>query len=151
MATLPNFAGSEISARVLPADLVEDLQRVQKAAQKISSILDLDQLIDSVVSEVIHSFGCLEAGIYLLDEDRNEVVLAGVDGCCVHDKGYRLKVGREGMVGHVASTGQIHYAPDVRKDPYYLSCGPATLSEVAIPLRAGDRLVGVFTASPASS
>ena len=77
MATLPNLAGSEISARVLASDLVEDLQRVQKAAQKITSILDLDQLIDSVVSEVMHSFGCVEAGIYLHDEARGELVLAG--------------------------------------------------------------------------
>jgi phosphoserine phosphatase RsbU/P len=147
MATLPNFAGSEISARVFPADLIEDLQRVQKAAQKITSILDLDQLIDSVVSEVMHSFGCVEAGIYLHDEVRGELVLAGVEGCADHTKGHRLKVGQDGMVGHVAATGQLHYAPDVRKDPYYLKCGPATSSEVAIPLRAGDRLVGVFTAS----
>jgi len=147
MATLPNLVGGEISARVFPADLIEDLQRVQKAAQKITSILDLDQLIDSVVSEVTHSFGCLEASVYLHDEERGEMVLAGVDGCSLHDKGHRLKVGQEGMVGHVASTGQIHYAPDVRKDPYYLTCGPATLSEVAIPLRVGERLVGVFTAS----
>jgi len=147
MATLPNLVGGEISARVFPADLIEDLQRVQKAAQKITSILDLDQLIDSVVSEVTHSFGCLEASVYLHDEERGEMVLAGVDGCSLHDKGHRLKVGQEGMVGHVASTGQIHYAPDVRKDPYYLMCGPATLSEVAIPLRVGERLVGVFTAS----
>jgi sigma-B regulation protein RsbU (phosphoserine phosphatase) len=147
MATLPNFAGSDITARVLTPDLIEDLQRVQKAAQKITSILDLDQLIDSVVSEVVHSFGCLEAGIYLHDEARGELVLAGVEGCSEVDKGFRLKVGQDGMVGHVAATGQIHYAPDVRKDPYYLACEPGTLSEVAIPLRAGDRLVGVFTAS----
>jgi len=147
MATVPNLAGSEISARVLTSDLIEDLQRVQKAAQKISSILDLDQLIDSVVSEVMHSFGCVEAGIYLHDEARGEMVLAGVEGCTEHAKGHRLRVGQDGMVGHAAATGQLHYAPDVRKDPYYLTCGPATLSEVAIPLLAGDRLVGVFTAS----
>jgi sigma-B regulation protein RsbU (phosphoserine phosphatase) len=147
MATFPNFAGSEITARVPTSDLIEDLQRVQKAAQKISSILDLDQLIDSVVSEVVHWFGCLEAGIYLHDEARGELVLAGVEGCSEVDKGFCLKVGQDGMVGHVASTGQLHYAPDVRKDPYYIACEPGTLSEVAIPLRVGDRLVGVFTAS----
>jgi phosphoserine phosphatase RsbU/P len=147
MATLPNFAGSEITARVLASDVIEDLQRVQKAAQKINSILDLDQLIDSVVSEVMHSFGCVEAGIYLHDEDHRELVLACVEGCADYSKGHRLKVGMDGMVGHVAATGQLHYAPDVRKDPYYLKCGPATLSEVAIPLIVGERLVGVFTAS----
>ena len=65
----------------------------------------------------------------------------------LHGKGYRLKIGGEGMVGYVASTGQTRYAPDVRKDQYYISCEHDTLSEVAIPLRVGDRLVGVFTAS----
>src|ERR1700692_5009393 len=51
------------------------------------------------------------------------------------------------MVGYVASTGQMRYAPDVRKDEYYSACEESTLSEVAIPLHVGERLVGVFTAS----
>jgi sigma-B regulation protein RsbU (phosphoserine phosphatase) len=147
MATLPNLAFTETSPRALPAEIIEDLQRVQKAAQKISSILDLDQLIDSVVSEVTNSFGCLESSIYLHDEERGEMELAGVHGCAIHSKGYRLKVGLEGMVGRVAATGQLRYAPDVRQDQYYLSCGQSTMSEVAIPLRVGHRVVGVFTAS----
>jgi sigma-B regulation protein RsbU (phosphoserine phosphatase) len=51
------------------------------------------------------------------------------------------------MVGYVASTGQMRYAPDVRKDEYYVACEASTHSEVAIPLQVGERLVGVFTAS----
>ncbi len=148
MATTPNAPFNEIvPARALPADLVEDLQRVQKAAQRITSILDLDQLIESVVNEVTQSFGCLETSIYLHDEERGEMVLAGVRGCTLHDKGHRLKIGREGMVGYVAATGQTRYAPDVREDQYYYRCEASTLSEVAIPLHVGERLVGVFTAS----
>ncbi len=147
LATLPNLSSVETAPRVLTADLVEDLQRLQKAAQKITSILDLDQLIDSVVSEVTDSFGCLKASVYLHDEERGEMVLAGVQGFGEHDKGYRLKIGKEGMVGYVASTGQTRYAPDVSKDPYYVSCQATIRSEVAIPLRVGERLVGVFTAS----
>lgn len=147
MAALPNLPSIEVAPRLLPLDIVEDLQRVQKAAQKISSILDLDQLIDNVVAEVTHSFGCLEASIYLHDEDREEMVLTGVEGCDAHPKGHRLKIGSEGMVGYVASTGQTRYAPDVRKDPYYIACHAGIHSEVAIPLHVGDRLVGVFTAS----
>lgn len=148
MSTLPNLATAGVAPRILSDELVADLQRLQKAAQRISSILDLDQLIDSVVAEVTGPpFGCLEASIYLHDEARAEVVLAGVSGCDLHSKGDRLKVGQEGMVGHVAATGQLRYAPDVRKDPYYVRCGHATLSEVAIPLRVGQRVVGVFTAS----
>jgi sigma-B regulation protein RsbU (phosphoserine phosphatase) len=133
--------------RPLLGDQVEDLQRLQKAAQKISSILDLDQLIEKIVNDVARSFGCLEASIYLHDESGAEMVMAGVHGCSVHGKGHRLKIGKEGMVGYVASTGQMRYAPDVRKDEYYTACEQSALSEVAIPLHVGERLVGVFTAS----
>jgi sigma-B regulation protein RsbU (phosphoserine phosphatase) len=148
MVTVSSAAHDEfVPVRALPADLVDDLQRVQKAAQRITTILDLDQLIDSVVDEVTQSFGCLEASIYLHDGERSEMVLSGVKGCSLHGKGHRLKIGTEGMVGYVASTGQTRYAPDVRTDDYYFACGESTLSEVAIPLRVGEHLVGVFTAS----
>ena len=148
MATFPRPPLSD-SAMVRPllGDQVEDLQRLQKAAQKISSILDLDQLIDKIVNDVARSFGCVEANIYLHDREHAEMVLAGVHGCSVHGKGHRLKIGTEGMVGYVASTGQMRYAPDVRKDEYYIGCEHSTMSEVAIPLHVGDRLIGVFAAS----
>ena len=147
MAATPNFTAEPVPVRPLRADQVDELQKLQKAAQKITSILDLDQLIDNIVNDVAHSFGCVEAGIYLHDEERADMVLAGVHGCSVNGKGFRLKIGKEGMVGYVASTGQMRYAPDVRKDEYYSACEESTLSEVAIPLHVGERLVGVFTAS----
>jgi phosphoserine phosphatase RsbU/P len=147
-ATIPGTAvPSTLSIRPLFGDQVDELQRLQKAVHKINSILDLDELIDNIVNDVARSFGCVEAGIYLHDPDRSEMILAGVHGCTVNGKGHRLKIGHEGMVGYVASTGQMRYAPDVRKDEYYIACEHATLSEVAIPLQVGDRLVGVFTAS----
>src|SRR6202035_5565733 len=59
----------------------------------------------------------------------------------------RVEIVTEGTVGYVASTGQTRYAADVRTDDYYFACGESTLSEVAIPLRVGEHLVGVFTAS----
>lgn len=133
--------------RQLYVDQVQDLIKLQKAAQKITSILDLDQLIDQIVNDVAASFGCMEAEIFLYDEPRAELVLAGVKGCTLHGKGYRLKFGEEGMVGYVAATGQMRYAPDVRLDPYYRACEADTLSEVAIPLQVGSKLVGVFCAS----
>src|ERR1700724_1248752 len=136
------------AARAQQGAWVEDLHRLQKAAQNISSILDLEPLINTIVNEVARSFGCVEANVYLHDEERSELVLAGVHGCSLHGKGQRLKIGKEGMVGYVASTGQMRYAPDVRKDQYYIHCEDSTLSEVAIRLHSGDGArVGVFTVS----
>jgi len=151
MATMPGVESSSLSGvRQLPFEQVEDLLKLQKAAQKINSILDLDQLIDKVVNDVARSFGCIEADIYLHDEERGELVLAcahGCAGCAVCGTGNSLKIGKQGMVGYVAGTGQMRYAPDVRKDPYYIGCEESTLSEVAIPLHVEGKLIGVFTAS----
>jgi len=127
--------------------LMDDLLRLQKASQRISSLLDLDQLIDRIVNEIACSFGLVEANVYLYEPDREELVLACVHGCTLHDKGHCLKLGKEGLVGYVAATGQMRYAPNVREDPYYLPCEESTLSEVAIPLLVEEQLVGVFTAS----
>ena len=151
MATIPRVETSSLSGvRQLPFEQVEDLLKLQKAAQKINSILDLDELIDKVVNDVARSFGCVEADIYLHDEERGELVLAcahGCAGCAVCGTGNSLKIGKQGMVGYVAGTGQMRYAPDVRKDPYYIGCEESTLSEVAIPLHVEGKLIGVFTAS----
>src|SRR5580704_1478763 len=151
MSTAAPFATNPSGAPRSPHfEQVEDLLKLQKAAQKISSILDLDELIDKVVNDVARSFGCIDADIYLHHEERGELVLAsacGCDGCEAHGPGHSMKIGKEGMVGHVASTGQMRYAPDVPKDPYYIGCEEATQSEVAIPLHVGGQLVGVFSTS----
>jgi sigma-B regulation protein RsbU (phosphoserine phosphatase) len=150
MAASPNLSAQLPSnPGPLNFDQVEDLLKLQKAAQKITSILDLDQLVDKVVNEIARSFGCLDSDIYLHNKERGELALVcahGCTGCDLHGPGHSLKIGK-GMVGYVASTGQMHYAPDVRQDPYYIGCEESTLSEVAIPLHVEGQLVGVFTAS----
>jgi sigma-B regulation protein RsbU (phosphoserine phosphatase) len=148
MAASPRpLVSDTVAVRPVQLDQVEHLLKLQKWAQKITSILDLDELINKIVDDVAAAFCCVEATIYLHDEERGELEMAGVHGCTLHDKGSRLKVGKEGLVGYVASTGQMRYAPDVRQDPYYIACEPSTLSEVAIPLLVDGRLVGVFAAS----
>jgi phosphoserine phosphatase RsbU/P len=148
MATSPRpTTAKPRTALSLSQGRVSELLRLQKSAQKINSILDLEELIALIAREIMQLFGSNEANIYLLDEQQDEMVLAAVQGCTLHGKGARLKVGKQGMVGHVAQTGEMHYAPDVRQDPYYIECEPRTRSEVAIPLRRHGKVVGAVTAS----
>jgi sigma-B regulation protein RsbU (phosphoserine phosphatase) len=134
----------EASEFVSRAHLLDEVSRIQQAAQKISSTLDLDLLLDHVVDEVVRTLGCVETAIFLRDFDANEMVLAGVQGCTMCAKGARLKIGEQGMVGWVAATGETRYAPDVRKDPFYMECEPETLCELDIPLKVGGQVIGVF-------
>lgn len=139
----------EVSPFAVPPDQskIRELLKLHRASQKITSILDLELLIDKIVNDIACSFGSLEVSIYLRHETREEMVLAGVHGCTVHSKGNALKIGQHGIVGHVAATGRVHYAPDVARDPYYIACEPDTRSEIGIPLIVDGRVIGVFTAS----
>ena len=149
MATMPRpeFDLSTQPMLETSVDRINELIRLQKSAQRITSTLNLDEIIDRVVAEVSDSLECVEINLYLHEPESNELVLRGVRGCTLHSKGHRLVIGREGMSGHVAKTRRMHYAPDVSVDPYYVPCEPKTRSEVAIPLELDGELVGVFTAS----
>lgn len=150
MATLPRpdfDLSSQMSPDTTAAVRVAELIRLQKSAQRITSTLNLDEIISRLVDEVCEALGCVEINLYLHEPQQNALLLAGVRGCRMHGKGDRLEIGKQGMAGHVAYTRALHYAPDVRLDPYYIGCEPDTRSEVAIPLEVDGELVGVFTAS----
>jgi sigma-B regulation protein RsbU (phosphoserine phosphatase) len=117
---------------------------LQKSAQHIASILELEELLDTIVSRVAVDFGCIESSILLVEGD--EFHLAAVHGCSQGGKGERWPT-TEGLASHVVSTGKAYYAPDVTQELLYRACEPDTRSEIAIPLATGNRLIGVFCAS----
>src|SRR4051794_464582 len=123
---------------------VQTLMKLQRAAQLITSTLDLDPLLERVVNDLASSIGSVEVSVWLRDPESDEMVLHGVRGCTKNKKGTRLKIGVEGMVGHVAATGAVHYARDVRLDPYYIPCEPETRSAVDLPLKSGGKVIGVL-------
>lgn len=138
-------AGAE-SARIRELEVrVRQLELLQEAAQKVSSILDLEELLDEIVGSVAETFGCTRTAVLLKDESRDELEMIAMRGFSnLHLKGYRFRIGAMGMVGHVAATRQARYAPDVRKDPFYVPSEPSTLSEVDIPLTSRGKFIGVF-------
>jgi sigma-B regulation protein RsbU (phosphoserine phosphatase) len=123
---------------------VDALVSLQKAAQEIGSILELDELLDTIVHRSAVDFGCIESSILLVDG--NQFHLAAVHGCTQSKKGERWPV-TEGLSAQVVATGRAHYAPDVSQELHYRACEPATRSEVIVPLKVGERVIGVFGAS----
>src|ERR1700691_2235477 len=130
---------------------VRELLLLQETAKKVNSLLDLEKLLDEIVGSVAEAFGGNRTAVLLQDDARNEMEIIALRGFSnVHLKGYRFKVGGEGMVGHVAATARMHYAPDVRKDPYYVISESTTRSEVDIPLISRGKLIGIFNAQSSS-
>src|SRR5947209_13822369 len=84
-------------------DFVQTLMKLQRAAQLITSTLDLDPLLERVVNDLASSIGSVEVSVWLRDPESDEMVLHGVRGCTKNKRGTRLKFGQEGKVGNVAA------------------------------------------------
>lgn len=134
------------------ADLERRSAQLETAAlvsRQAASIRDVDRLLDEVVQEIAEQFGFYHVGIYLLDESRREGLLRAASpggGERLLARGFTVEVGATGMVGDVAATGQPAIALDVTSDVRYVAVPelPETRSEICLPLRARDELIGVL-------
>jgi phosphoserine phosphatase RsbU/P len=123
---------------------VEELLLLQRVAQRIGSTLDLEVLLKQIVSDVEETFGYCRSAVLLKDDATDELVITHGWTGDYKRIGDRFQIGRSGIAGHVGETGKTHYAPDVRRDPYYHNGHPSTRSELDIPLKVRGRLIGVF-------
>jgi sigma-B regulation protein RsbU (phosphoserine phosphatase) len=123
---------------------IDDLLRLQRAAQKINSILDLDLLLDRIVNDVAGTFGAVESSILLKNAETGAFEFAAIHGCTEHMKCSCVPLGR-GLIGHVAETGEPIYVPNVDEEPRYIACEDDTHAELDIPLKVNDEVIGVFS------
>jgi diguanylate cyclase (GGDEF)-like protein len=115
-----------------------------EVSQSFISSLDFDQLLTNILKRLIDTFGYLNLAIFLIDEDRQELRLRSYINYPASIREMRLKIGENGITGHVAATKKSHYAPDVNKDPNYIRGVKEAQSEVCFPLMIGDRIIGVI-------
>jgi two-component sensor histidine kinase/putative methionine-R-sulfoxide reductase with GAF domain len=112
------------------------------------AILDLGKLLQEVACSIQESFNYYNVALFLVDEERREVVMQAVAGGfepVVLGK-YRQSLD-EGILSFVAKTGSSWLANDVSKDPYYIKgflAEPLTKSELCVPIRLGDKVIGVL-------
>lgn len=148
MATTPgrNVYSSERAYHGSTKETVNLLLRLQKSAQKISSKLDLEELLEEVVDQVCEVFGCLETCVLLRDGNSTNLMVRATRGCSIHLKGSVFPE-NHGLVSYTAQSGETIYTPDVNREPRYVRCEHESQSEVDIPLKVNDRVIGVFSIS----
>ena len=134
----------------------EQMAAINAVALNVSAVLTLGELLPHVVQLVRETFGYHTAGVFLKDEDEGMFVLQAVDSIRdnVPSRGTRMRVGGEGIVAHVADTGLPWITGDVASDPFYSDSGIENLnirSELAMPIKQGDSVVGVLDLSSAES
>jgi PAS domain S-box-containing protein len=125
------------------------LQAAAEVARDATTAHDLDDLLNRAADLICERFGFYHAGIFLTDERGEYAVLraaASEAGRQMLEHGHKLKVGEVGMVGYVAGTGEPRIALDVGADAVHFDNPflPETRSEMALPMRAGGRVIGAL-------
>lgn len=126
------------------------LSAAARVSRDIASILDLPILLNRTVDAICDEFGFYYAGIFLMDDSGQNAVLRsgrGDAGRAMLEEEHYLMVGGNSMVGTVIQKRTGHISMDVEtetthfKNPHL----PKTHSEMALPLIAGDDLIGALT------
>lgn len=130
-------------------DRDRDLRLTQDISRAITDERNLQRLMDTVVNLIVKNFPSIyHAQIFLVDSQGFAVLRAstGDPGNAMLASGHRLAVGSISVIGQVVEQGQLIVArdaafSDVHRRNEFL---PDTRAELAIPLRAGDVVIGAL-------
>ncbi|GAG94824.1 unnamed protein product, partial [marine sediment metagenome] len=109
-----------------------------------TSIMKFDELIDKLMEPLKRNLNFAGFNIYLIDERTKDLKVIATHGSTIEAiEKLKLKVGR-GITGRVAKTGESVIVPDVSKDKRYIQANPDVRSEMCVPLKVKDKVIGVL-------
>jgi GAF domain-containing protein/HAMP domain-containing protein len=125
------------------------LQTVSEVARGITTTQELGKLLENITTLVSERFGFYHVGIFLVDEKGEYAILRAANsegGKRMLDRQHKLKVGQVGIVGYVTGKGAPRIATDVGEDSVFFNNPdlPLTRSEMALPLKAGEQIIGAM-------
>ncbi|HEU5101688.1 MAG TPA: SpoIIE family protein phosphatase, partial [Roseiflexaceae bacterium] len=128
------------------------LQAIHQVSERITAILDLDELLPSVVQLIREHFGYHPVHIFTLEDDGALAFQASTaqGEPLTRLRQISLRQGN-GIVGAAAESLQPVLVNDVRHDSRYIGDDWHTLAELAVPLRFGDRNIGVLDVQSAEA
>jgi sigma-B regulation protein RsbU (phosphoserine phosphatase) len=122
----------------------EALRCLLEVTRDLNAADDLTAGLDRVAERLREYVPYESLGVLLLDDLGHELYFAHAvgfpDSVVAH---WRFGMG-QGIVGTAASTRQVVHVTDVDDDPRYINATPEVRSEIALPLVAGGRTIGVL-------
>ena len=125
------------------------LQTVSDVARGVVSTRDIETLLQTVTTLISERFNFYHVGIFLNDAKNDFTFLRAANstgGRKMLARQHKLQVGQVGIVGYVTGEGKPRIATDVGQDAVFFNNPdlPETKSEMALPLKVGDRIIGAL-------
>jgi PAS domain S-box-containing protein len=137
------------------------LRTAADLTEQVNAILDPDQLLGEVVTQLHDRFNLYHVHVYLLETPTSDPLTGGEAGGAqlmmragsgeigqvMLEREHKILLDREqSLVARAARTGEIVHAADTALDADFMPNPllPETRSEVAVPLMAGDRVLGIL-------
>ncbi len=147
LSVMANFAGVAIENANLVA-------RLHRKAKKLTAIFQISRALNEesdpavlfqlVIDHATDLMGAPSGSMILVDKDSGLLRIQAERGLGPGVKEeILLKVG-EGITGWVAEEGKPALVRDVQDDPRYVEANPNVRSELAVPIKWGDEVVGVL-------
>jgi GAF domain-containing protein len=127
----------------------EQLRASAEVGQAAAAILDPAQLLQRVTGLITDRFGFYYAAVFILNDAGTAAVLreaTGEAGRVLKARAHQLELDKPSMVGYAITQRKARLALDVGADPVRFANPllPDTRSEIALPLIAGDRVLGAL-------
>jgi serine phosphatase RsbU (regulator of sigma subunit)/putative methionine-R-sulfoxide reductase with GAF domain len=122
------------------------LQAIREVSEQITAILDLDRLLPSVVRLISERFGYDPVHIFTTEADGINITFRASTAVGVRlERMHRMQLSiHRGLVGDAVRRAEPVLVADVQQDPRYVEDSPETRSELAVPLRIGNTVIGVL-------
>jgi signal transduction histidine kinase len=121
----------------------EELSALHETTLDLISRLEPASLLGAVLSRAAALIGARDGYLYVVDERAGELVLRAGIGMFEEHLGYRLQPG-QGVAGRVWQTGQPQAIDEYQSWEGRVAGWDTIQALVALPLRAGNELVGVI-------
>jgi len=125
------------------------LEAIADVSRSIAALQDIEMLLPALTGLLSERFGFYHAGIFLVNEASDRVELRSASspgGKLLVERGYMVETRPDTLVGFAASQVKSRVCLHVDSDPLFSPNPdlPETKSEVALPLLAGNRVIGVL-------
>jgi sigma-B regulation protein RsbU (phosphoserine phosphatase) len=112
--------------------------------REVSAVLDVDELLKRIPSLIARLTSFTVFSVYLLDERQQELRIAYAEGYPLDMVlNFRLKLG-EGIVGAAVEEQQPILVNNVHDDPRYRGAVDGVNSQLVVPLRHQNRVLGAL-------